>query len=157
MPRTAWRWFGLAALVILVDQIVKAVVLARFRPFESLELAPFLNLVLVFNKGAAFSFLAQESGWQRPALVAFALVAATVVSVLIARAPAERLYCTGLALVLGGAIGNVIDRIRFGHVVDFVDFHAFGSHFPAFNVADSAITLGAGLLILESFRPGVRK
>ena len=157
MPRTAWRWYGLAALVIVADQIVKAVVLARFRPFESLELTPFLNLVLVFNKGAAFSFLAQESGWQRPALVAFALVAAAVVSVLIARAPTERLYCTGLALVLGGAIGNVIDRIRFGHVVDFVDFHALGWHFPAFNVADSAITIGASLLILESFRPGVRK
>jgi signal peptidase II len=145
------RWFGIAAAIVAADQLVKWLVLARFAPSERLEITGFLNLVLVFNKGAAFSFLAQEGGWQRPALVIFALVAAALVSVLIVRSPGKRLLCAGLALILGGAVGNVIDRIRFGHVVDFVDVHAMGWHFPAFNVADSAITVGAALLIFESF------
>jgi signal peptidase II len=106
-------------------------------------------MVLVFNKGAAFSFLADAPGWQTPLLATFALVAAVLVSVLIVRSPQRRALCLGLALILGGALGNVIDRLRFGGVVDFLDFHALGWHFPAFNVADSAITTGAVLLILE--------
>lgn len=150
MSRT-WRWFGIAAAIIVVDQVVKSAVLAGFRPYERVEVTSFLNLVLVFNKGAAFSFLAQESGWQRPAFIAFALAASTVLAVLILRNPGKQWLCAGLSLVLGGALGNVVDRIRFGHVVDFVDFHAMGWHFPAFNVADSAITVGAAILILESF------
>jgi signal peptidase II len=105
----------------------------------------------VFNKGAAFSFLAREAGWQTPLLAAFALAAAALVSVLIFRNPQKNLLCAALAAILGGALGNVIDRLRFGHVVDFLDFHALGWHFPAFNVADSAITIGAALLILEGF------
>ena len=141
----------LAGLVVLADQAAKALVLARFAPGERLELAPFFNLVLVYNKGAAFSFLSQASGWQKPLLVAFALAAAAVVSVLIVRRPGERLLCSGLALILGGALGNVVDRLRFGQVVDFLDFHAAGWHWPAFNVADSAITIGAALLVLEGF------
>ena len=151
MSRSAWRWFVLAGLVVLADQAAKALVLARFAPGERLELAPFFNLVLVYNKGAAFSFLSQASGWQKPLLVAFALAAAAVVSVLIVRRPGERLLCSGLALILGGALGNVVDRLRFGQVVDFLDFHAAGWHWPAFNVADSAITIGAALLVLEGF------
>jgi signal peptidase II len=105
----------------------------------------------VFNKGAAFSFLAGAEGWQTPVLTIFALAATVIVSVLIYRNPRKTLLCVGLASILGGAVGNVIDRLRFGHVVDFLDFHAMGWHWPAFNVADSAITVGAVLLILEGF------
>jgi signal peptidase II len=151
MPRETYRWFGAAAAVWLADQLVKSVVLAQFSPGERFEVTGFFNLVLVFNRGAAFSFLAQESGWQRPVLVAFALVAAVIIAVMIVRSPGRRVTCTGLALILGGALGNVVDRVRFGYVVDYLDFHAYGWHFPAFNVADSAISAGAALLILESF------
>ena len=151
MSRGSWRWFALAALVVLADQATKALVLARFTLGERLELAPFFNLVLVYNKGAAFSFLSEAGGWQKPLLVAFAVAAAAIVTTMILRRPGERLLCTGLALILGGALGNVIDRLRFGEVVDFLDFHAAGWHWPAFNVADSAITVGAALLILEGF------
>jgi len=149
--RSGWRWFALAALVVIADQLVKWAVLRHFAPGESRELTGFFNMVLVFNKGAAFSFLAQAPGWQAPLLTGFALIAAVVVSVLIVRNPRNRLFALGLGLILGGAIGNVIDRLRFGHVVDFFDFHALGWHFPAFNVADSAITVGAAILILEGF------
>jgi signal peptidase II len=151
LSKAAWRWFALAALLVLADQATKALVLSRFALGERLELAPFFNLVFVYNAGAAFSLLAQAGGWQKPLLVAFALGAAALVSVLIVRRPGERLLCTGLALILGGALGNVIDRLRFGQVVDFLDVHAGGWHWPAFNVADSAITVGAVLLILEGF------
>ena len=151
MPRAAWRWFAVAAAVVVADQVTKALVLARFAHGERLELTSFFNMVLVYNKGAAFSFLAQAGGWQTPLLVGFALVAIAIVGTLIVRKPAERLFCASLALILGGAIGNLIDRLRFGQVVDFLDFHAYGWHWPAFNVADSAITVGAVLLILEGF------
>jgi signal peptidase II len=149
--RKSLPWFGLAAVIVVADQLVKWVVLARFAPGERLEVTGFFNLVLVFNKGAAFSFLAREAGWQTPLLVAFALAAAAIVSILIFRNPRNSLLCAGLAAILGGALGNVIDRLRFGHVVDFLDLHALGWHFPAFNVADSAITIGAALLILDGF------
>jgi signal peptidase II len=149
--RKSLPWFGLAAAIVIADQLVKWVVLARFAPGERLEITGFFNLVLVFNKGAAFSFLAQETGWQTPLLVAFAFIAAVIVSAMIFRNPGQNLLCGALASILGGALGNVIDRLRFGHVVDFLNFHAFGWHFPAFNVADSAITIGAALLILEGF------
>jgi signal peptidase II len=148
----ALPWFAVAAAIVVADQITKWLVLARFAPGERVELTGFMNLVLVFNKGAAFSFLADAPGWQTPVLVAFALGAAVLVSVLLVRDPSRRLYCAGLALILGGAVGNVIDRLRFGHVVDFLDLHAGGWHWPAFNVADSAITVGAVLLILDGFR-----
>ena len=146
-----WRWFALAAAIVVADQIVKGIVLRAFAPGESRALTDFLNLVLVFNKGAAFSLFAQAPGWQTPLLSAFAIIAAIVVGWFIVRSPDKTLFCLGLALILGGAIGNVIDRLRFGHVVDFVDVHAFGWHWPAFNVADSAISVGAVILILEGF------
>jgi signal peptidase II len=149
--RKSLPWFALAAAIVVADQLVKWLVLARFAPGERLELTGFFNLVLWFNKGAAFSFLAQEAGWQTPVLVGFAFAAAAIVGVLIVRSPGQNLLCGALASILGGALGNVIDRLRFGHVVDFLDFHALGWHFPAFNVADSAITVGAALLILEGF------
>ena len=146
-----WRWFALAAAIVVADQVVKWIVLRAFAPGESRALTDFLNLVLVFNKGAAFSLFAQAPGWQTPLLSAFAITAAIVVAWFIVRSPDKTLFCFGLALILGGAIGNVIDRLRFGHVVDFVDVHAFGWHWPAFNVADSAISVGAVILILEGF------
>ena len=146
-----WRWFALAAAIVVADQVVKWIVLRAFAPGESRALTDFLNLVLVFNKGAAFSLFAQAPGWQTPLLSAFAIIAAIVVGWFIVRSPDKTLFCLGLALILGGAIGNVIDRLRFGHVVDFLDFHALGWHWPAFNVADSAISIGAVLLILEGF------
>ena len=150
MPRWT-RWFALAVAVVLADQATKALVLARFAYGERLEVAPFFNLLLVYNKGAAFSILAQADGWQTPLLAAFAIIASAIVATLIVRRPDERLFCVALALILGGALGNLVDRLRFGYVVDFLDFHAYGWHWPAFNVADSAITVGAVLLILEGF------
>jgi signal peptidase II len=145
------RWFALALGVVLADQVTKALVLARFSLGERVELTGFFNMVLVYNKGAAFSFLSDAGGWQTPALVVFALVAIGVVGTFIVRSPGRHMLCTGLALILGGALGNLIDRLRYGQVVDFLDFHAAGWHWPAFNVADSAITVGAALLILEGF------
>ncbi|MDX1376750.1 MAG: signal peptidase II [Burkholderiales bacterium] len=150
MPKAA-LWFGLAAAVLIADRVTKVVALDALAPGERIEVTGFLNLVLVFNRGAAFSFLADASGWQTALFAAIALGASLVVSWLILRTPGRRLLCTGLALILGGAIGNLIDRLLYGHVVDFVDLHAFGWHWPAFNVADSGITVGAGLVILEGF------
>ncbi len=148
----AWPWFAVSAGIVVADQLSKALVLARFAAGERFELAPFFNLVLAFNKGAAFSFLAGAGGWQTPLLVAFALVASVIVAVLLLRSAGRGLLCAGLALILGGALGNLVDRLRFGHVVDFLDLHAAGWHWPAFNVADSAITVGAALLIVDGFR-----
>lgn len=148
---SSWRWFALSAAIIVADQLTKWVVLASFANGERREITGFLNLVLVYNKGAAFSMFADADGWQTPLLIAFALAAAGIVSYLIVRNPGKRLLCLGLALILGGALGNVIDRLRFGQVVDFLDFHAMGWHWPAFNVADSGITVGAALLILDGF------
>jgi signal peptidase II len=148
----AWRWFALSAAIVAADQLTKWLVLGYFENrYPRVELTGFFNLVLVFNKGAAFSLFAQAAGWQTPLLAAFALAAAVIVSVLIVRNPGRGLLCLGLALILGGALGNLIDRVRFGHVVDFLDFHALGWHWPAFNVADSAISVGAVILILEGF------
>ena len=150
MPESI-RWFGLSAAVIFLDYVTKVAVLQSFAPGESRALAPFFNLVLVFNKGAAFSFLATAQGWQTLFFAAIAVVASVVISFLIVRHRRNSLFCTGLALILGGALGNLYDRLVYGHVVDFLDFHAAGWHWPAFNVADSAITVGAGILIVESF------
>jgi len=147
----AWPWFAGAAAIVAADQLTKTIILARFAPGERLEVTGFFNLVLAFNKGAAFSLLAQAPGWQTPVLVAIALAAAAILSALIVRNLHKRLLCTGLALVLGGALGNLVDRLRLGHVVDFIDLHAAGWHWPAFNVADSGITVGAAILILEGF------
>jgi signal peptidase II len=150
-------YFLVSLAIVLADQTTKWIVLGRLGPLDRLEITPFFNLVLAFNKGAAFSFLAGAGGWQTPLLVAFALTAAVVVSFLLLRSPGRRLFCAGLASILGGAVGNVIDRLRFGHVVDFLDLHAGGWHWPAFNVADSAITVGAALLILDGFRHHERR
>jgi signal peptidase II len=150
MPRTA-GWFCLSAVVIVFDYLSKTAMLRAFSPGESRAVTEFFNLVLVFNKGAAFSFLAGAQGWQTLFFAAIAVVASLIIGFLIVRNKDKTLFCTGLALILGGALGNLYDRMVYGHVVDFLDFHAAGWHFPAFNVADSAITVGAGILILESF------
>ena len=144
-------WFAVAAAIIAADRVTKLAMLEAFAPGERLEVTGFFNLVLVFNKGAAFSFLAGASGWQTPVFATVSTVAAVVISVLIVRHSGNRPLCTALALMLGGALGNLWDRLEWGHVVDFLDFHAAGWHWPAFNVADSAMTVGAVLLILDSF------
>jgi signal peptidase II len=144
-------WLAAAGLIAVADQATKAAVQAALVPGERIPVMPFADLVLVFNTGAAFSFLAGAGGWQRGFFIAVACGAIVLIAWLLARHPGERLFCAGLALILGGAAGNLWDRIALGHVVDFVLLHAGGWHFPAFNVADSAITVGAGLLILDGF------
>ena len=145
------RWLMLAALLVALDQLSKFVAL-RVLAASSIEVAPFFNLVLVYNPGAAFSFLSSESGWQRWFFVAVALVAAVWIVYLLRKYARQTLFCFALSLILGGAIGNLIDRIWLGVVIDFLDFHAAGWHWPAFNVADSAITCGAVLLVWDSLR-----
>jgi signal peptidase II len=145
------RWLWLSLVVIVVDQATKHAMLASFRPGEDLALTSFASLVLAFNRGAAFSFLAGEDGWQRW-LFALIAVAACVAMVWFLRRGGSALFCAGLALIIGGALGNLYDRITLGHVVDFLLLHYRGWYYPAFNVADSAITVGAVALIIDSFR-----
>jgi signal peptidase II len=149
--RRAWPWFAVALAIVVADQATKWLVQAYLAPGQRIAVLPFFDLVLVFNKGASFSLLADASGWQRPMFIAIALIATVVVSVMLVRDPGKKLLCSGLALILGGALGNVWDRIAYGHVVDFVLLHAYGWHWPAFNVADSAISVGAGIVIVDSF------
>jgi signal peptidase II len=137
------RWLLLSSVVVALDQLSKYVVVEKLANLPPVEVTSFFNLVLVYNRGAAFSFLAGAGGWQREFFTIIALIW------LLYRYPQQRLFSLALALVLGGAIGNVIDRVMIGAVVDFLDFHAFGWHWPAFNVADSAITCGAALLIWD--------
>lgn len=152
MPKRFWTWIGLAGVVIVLDQITKLVVLATMRFGETIYVAPFWNWVLTYNRGAAFSFLANEAGWQRWFFTVLALgVSGWIVSML-KKHSGDTLLALALAFIMGGALGNVIDRIRFGAVVDFVQWHAAGFYWPAFNVADSAICLGAGLMVWEQFR-----
>ncbi len=146
------HWLMLAVVVMLLDQGTKAWVLAVMRPGESIPLTPFFNLVLVFNRGAAFSFLAGADGWQRWFFTVLALAVSAWITYTIRRHPQATQMNLSLALILGGAIGNVIDRLRLGMVVDFFDAHAAGWHWPAFNIADSAIFIGALLLIWDQFR-----
>ncbi len=142
-------WLALALALVVADQLTKAWVLAALTPYEPVAVTPFFNLVLVHNTGAAFSLLADAGGWQRWFFVVLTLTIAAIVAVWLWRsARAQRATPLALALVLGGAIGNLIDRLRFGHVIDFLDFHAAGWHWPAFNLADSAISCGAVLLVV---------
>jgi signal peptidase II len=140
-------WLGLASGVIVLDQLSKASVLSAFRVGESLVIAPVFNLVLLFNPGASFSFLAGAGGWQRWFFTVLALGISGWLVVLLRRHAHERLLPLALALILGGALGNVIDRIRFGAVVDFLHFHWGEHYFPAFNVADSCISVGVALML----------
>lgn len=145
------RWLWLSVAVIVVDQVTKHLILAAFRTGEVVPYTSFFSLVLAFNTGAAFSFLAGADGWQRWLFAAVAVVACGVMLWLLRRG-GNVLYCGGLALIVGGALGNLYDRLALGHVVDFLLFHYREWHYPAFNVADSAITVGAVALIVDSFR-----
>jgi signal peptidase II len=142
-------WIGLAAAVVLADQLSKLAVERAFDFGDVRPVTSFFNLVLTYNKGAAFSFLASASGWQGAFLIGVAIAASAFIVYLLARHGEQRLFSFALALILGGAIGNLIDRLAYGHVIDFLDFHWSGWHWPAFNLADSAIVGGAGLLILD--------
>lgn len=150
---SAWRrllpWVAVAALVIVVDQLTKILIQRAFTFGDVKPITGFFNLVLTYNKGAAFSFLASASGWQAQFLTVVGIAASLFIVYLLARHGHQKLFSLALALILGGALGNVIDRLAYGHVVDFLDFHFRGWHWPAFNVADSAIVGGAMLLVLD--------
>ena len=147
------KWLSLAAVIVVIDQITKYFIVQKFVLHETLVVTPFFNLVRVHNTGAAFSMLANAGGWQRVFFIGIAVAASVWVVWLLRRHPEQKLFCLALGMILGGAIGNLIDRVVFGSVVDFVQVHYAGYFFPAFNVADSAITCGAGLLIWEGLRP----
>ena len=145
-------WLGIAAIVIALDQLTKITITRLFTFGESLPVTSFFNLVLAYNKGAAFSFLAEQAGWQRYFFTGISIAATLFILYLLRRHAARRLFCWALALILGGAIGNLIDRIMYGHVIDFLDFHVRNWHWPAFNVADSAICIGAILFVVDELR-----
>ena len=151
-----WRWLGVSAAVIALDFATKAGITAALQGKPPVEVTPFFNLVLVHNAGAAFSFLADAGGWQRWFFIGVTCTVSTALVVMLARHTGGRLLAWALALVLGGALGNLWDRVVLGQVVDFVQVHAGGYYFPAFNVADSAITIGVVLIIWDSFRPAAR-
>ena len=143
------QWLGLALLIVLADQFSKVLIVGFYQLGESTLVTNFFNLVRVHNSGAAFSFLAGASGWQRWLFTTIGVLAAVLITWLLKSHPGQKLFAFALACILGGALGNVIDRLLYGYVVDFLDFHWHGWHFPAFNLADSAITLGAACLILD--------
>ena len=144
-------WLAVALVIALLDQVSKIWIESLFHRGERLPVTEFFNLVLVYNRGAAFSFLADAAGWQRYVLVAIALLAVMLIVGLLLQQTAQGLYRVALTLILGGALGNLWDRFTVGEVVDFLDFHLAGWHFPAFNLADSAISIGAVLLLLDGF------
>jgi signal peptidase II len=152
-------WLGIAFILILLDQFTKVLILGFFQYGDGREVLSFFNVVRVHNTGAAFSFLAHAGGWQRWFFVGLAFVATGFIIYLLRQHHGQKLFAWAMSLILGGAIGNVIDRLIHGYVVDFLDFHwSFlspmfsGGHFPAFNVADCGISIGAALLILDELR-----
>ena len=152
-------WLGIAFIVILLDQFTKTLIMGYFQLGDSREVWSFFNLVRVHNTGAAFSFLAHAGGWQRWFFVGLGAAAVGFMVYMLRQHNGQKMFAWAMSLIMGGAIGNVIDRLIHGSVVDFLDFHwAFlspmfpGGHFPAFNVADCGITVGAGLLILDELR-----
>jgi signal peptidase II len=148
---TGLRWLWLTLLCLIIDQVTKHWVAGTFDYRETLSVLPFFNLTYVHNPGAAFSFLADQGGWQRWFFTAIATIASIVFLVWMAKTPKkQRLLGIAFALILSGAMGNLIDRALFGYVIDFLDFHWAGFHFAAFNIADSAIFIGAALMIFES-------
>jgi signal peptidase II len=147
------KWLALAVLIVIIDQATKYLVVQRMVVNQAVDITSFFNLVLVYNPGAAFSFLADHDGWQRGLFMAIAVIASVWIVYLLYRYPQQRLFALALTLILAGAVGNLIDRVSVGAVIDFLDFHAFGYHWPAFNVADSAISCGAVLLVYDALRP----
>ncbi len=155
-PRSLFLWLGMALVILLADQFTKVLIISSFQLGDSQTVTEFFNLVRVHNSGAAFSFLSSASGWQRWFFTAIGVGAAGFIVWLLRSHADQRLFCFALALVLGGAVGNVIDRVLWGYVIDFLDFHwdwlspvFYQGHFPAFNVADSAISVGTVCLILD--------
>ncbi len=144
------RWLWLSLIVIVLDQVTKQWVESSFLLYESLEVMPFFNLTLAYNKGAAFSFLSDQSGWQRWFLAGVAAIVTIVITFwLRGLKQHEKLTAMALGLIIGGAVGNLIDRLLFGHVIDFLDFFIGQHHWPAFNVADSAISIGVAVMLYE--------
>ncbi len=155
----AVAWLLLSACVVLADQVSKAYITRHFMEFEFTRILAVLDITCMHNVGAAFSFLASASGWQRWLFIGLAGAVSIGIIIWLFRLPrgAHALLAAGLALVLGGALGNVIDRIRLGYVIDFIHFHWDRAYFPAFNVADSAITVGAACLLLDALFESKRK
>lgn len=143
------HWLALALVLVLADQITKVLIAGLYELGEGTPITSFFNIVRVHNTGAAFSFLADAGGWQRWLFTGLSAGASIFIIYLLYSHAGQRLFCFALTCVLGGAVGNLIDRVVYGYVIDFLDFYAAGWHFPAFNVADSAITLGAACLILD--------
>jgi len=149
---TGLKWLWLTLLWLVVDQITKYWVADSFMLYESVSVLPIFSITYVHNLGAAFSFLADQGGWQRWFFTAIAAIASVVFIIWLAKTPkSQSLLSIAFALMLSGALGNLIDRVLFGYVIDFLDFHWKSNHFPAFNVADSMIFIGAALMIIDSF------
>ena len=144
-----WPWLAWAVLLLVADQFTKTLILGYYRLGDATYVTSFFNIVRAHNTGAAFSFLANAGGWQRWVFTGIGVAAALFIVWQLRAHPGQRLFCFALSSILGGAIGNVVDRMMHGYVVDFLDFHARGWHFPAFNLADSAITVGAACLIID--------
>ena len=147
------RWLWITFVFLILDQVTKQWVANTFELYQSVNVLPFFSITYVHNLGAAFSFLADQGGWQRWFFTAIAFIASVVFSVWLKRTPASQpLLAIALACMLSGAIGNLIDRLLFGYVIDFLDFYIGTNHWPAFNVADSMIFIGAVLMIVDSFK-----
>ena len=158
-PRLFPLWLALAALVVALDQFVKWLIVSHYQLGEAVRVTGFFNLVRAHNRGAAFSFLQDAGGWQRWLFTALALVVSIFIVWLLRKHAGQKLFAFALCMILGGAVGNLIDRGLHGYVVDYLDFHwkfltplFHGGHFPAFNLADSAITTGVAALILDELR-----
>ncbi|MDD1630135.1 MAG: signal peptidase II [Methylococcaceae bacterium] len=149
------KWLWLSLLAVILDQASKLAIAGSMQLYQSIEIVPYFNLTYVHNTGAAFSFLSEAGGWQRWFFAGLALVISVVIAVWLARLKQhETLLAVALSLILGGAIGNLIDRLAYGYVIDFLDVYYQTWHWPAFNIADSAITLGVILMLVESFGLG---
>jgi signal peptidase II len=152
---TGFKWLWITVVFLIIDQISKHLVVSSFDLHESMNILPFFDLKYVQNPGAAFSFLADQDGWQRWFFTIIAAVASVVFLVWLAKTPkSNALLSIALAFMLSGALGNLIDRALFGYVIDMLDFHIAGKHWPVFNIADSAIFIGAALMIFDSFKNG---
>lgn len=152
MRDSGLRFLWITVLFLVLDQVTKQWVMASMELYQSIPIMPFFNLTYVHNPGAAFSFLADAGGWQRYFFTILAIVVSIVLVIWLAKTPkTDKRISVAFCLILGGAIGNVVDRMLFGYVIDFLDFYYQSYHWPAFNIADSAIFVGAGLLILDAF------